>query len=206
MKDFFWTPQKSAFGEITEKRSKFISEMRPICDEQAAADFIEEVRLKHRDARHTVFSYLLIDGKKRYSDDGEPSGTAGAPITEILEKKCFSNCAVTVTRYFGGILLGTGGLLRAYSAAATSAIEQCDPVKMILKNRFSLCCEYTFYNRIPSILSKYGGKILTSDFSNSVSLSVSLPPDQSEKFSALIFELSGGKIVANPLDPLYEKE
>ena len=206
MKEFFLTPQKNAFGEITEKRSKFIAEIRPVCNEQEATAFIEEVRSKHRDARHTVFSYLLIDGKKRYSDDGEPSGTAGAPITEILEKRNFCNCAVTVTRYFGGILLGTGGLLRAYSAAATSAVELCDPVKMALKNRFSLCCEYTFYNRIPSILSKYGGKILSSDFSNSVSLSVSLPPENSKKFSDLIFELSGGKIVANPLEPLYEKE
>lgn len=79
MKEFFLTPQKTAFGEITEKRSKFIAEIRPVCDEKEATAFIEEVRSKHRDARHTVFSYLLIDGKRRYSDDGEPSGTAGAP-------------------------------------------------------------------------------------------------------------------------------
>ena len=206
MKEFFLTPQKTAFGEITEKRSKFIAEIRPVCDEKEATAFIEEVRSKHRDARHTVFSYLLIDGKRRYSDDGEPSRTAGAPITEILEKKDFCNCALTVTRYFGGILLGTGGLLRAYSAAATNAIEQCDPVKMTLKSRFSLRCEYTFYNRIPSILSKYGGKILDSDFSNTVFLSVSLPPEHAKTFFDLIFELSGGKILANQLDPLYEKE
>lgn len=206
MKEFFLTPQKTAFGEITEKRSKFIAEIRPVCDEKEATAFIEEVRSKHRDARHTVFSYLLIDGKRRYSDDGEPSGTAGAPITEILEKKDFCNCALTVTRYFGGILLGQAAFLRAYSGSGNKCDRAMRPCsKMTLKSRFSLRANTTFYNRIPSILSKYGGKILDSDFSNTVSLSVSLPPEHAKTFFDLIFELSGGKILATSLIPCMKR-
>lgn len=206
MKEFFYTPQAPATGELTEKRSKFLAEIRPVTNEQEAAAFINKVRSRHRDARHTVFSYVLADGKKRYSDDGEPSGTAGAPITEILEKNGYRNCAVTVTRYFGGILLGTGGLVRAYSGAANEAIKNCSFAKMVLKTKLGLNCGYNFYNRIPSILSKYKGKILCSDFSQDVSLTLSLPPEFCDAFSDCIFELSGGTVAVNRLECLYEKE
>ncbi len=206
MKECFFTPTVSALGEITEKRSKFIAEIRPVSDEKAAMEFVEEVRLKHRDARHTVFAYLFPDGKKRYSDDGEPSGTAGAPIMDILEKKELCGCVVTVTRYFGGILLGTGGLVRAYSAAAAKAVEGCNPQKKVLRTKVGIKCGYNLYNRLPGLLSKYSGRILSSEFSESVFLQISLSPGSVKSFSDRITELSAGETLIENFGDFYESD
>ena len=205
MKDFYYSPKASALFEITEKRSKFIAEIHPAANREQAEEFIGRVRARHRDARHTVFAYIFDDGDKRYSDDGEPSGTAGAPIMDILEKNGICNCALTVTRYFGGILLGTGGLVRAYSAAASGAVENCSLEKSVLRVKAEICCGYNLYNRIPSILSNCGGRILTSDFSEDERLSLSLDPSSADGFSDQITEISAGETTVKQIGTFYEK-
>ena len=118
----YYIPTQAGEAELVEKRSRFIGHVWRVESEEEARARIEEMKKKYYDARHNCWCYLLKEGGVvRYSDDGEPSGTAGAPIMDILEKNGICNCALTVTRYFGGILLGTGGLVRAYSAAASGA-------------------------------------------------------------------------------------
>ena len=118
------TPTIEAHGEFTEKRSRFIGYCKPVTSEEEATRFISQIRSKHWDARHNVYAYSLREGNiKRYSDDGEPSGTAGMPVLDVIVKNEVFDVCVVVTRYFGGILLGTGGLVRAYSQAAKLALD-----------------------------------------------------------------------------------
>lgn len=121
MGDIIKTIVKSGYAEITEKKSRFIANVRPVKSEDEAKAFVEEMKKKYYDARHNVFAYQIGEKNelKRFSDDGEPQGTAGMPVLSVLTGGDIKNTAVVVTRYFGGILLGTGGLVRAYTLAAT---------------------------------------------------------------------------------------
>ncbi len=143
----------AAKDEFTEKRSRFIGYCKPVKTEQEAVAFINELRSRHWDARHNVYAYSLREGNlKRYSDDGEPSGTAGMPVLEVITKNEVFDVCVVVTRYFGGVLLGTGGLVRAYSQAAKLALKAG---QVVLMERCALCeahCTYNQYGKVSSLI------------------------------------------------------
>ena len=164
--------------EFTEKRSRFIGYVKPVKTEAEATEFINSIRSKHWDARHNVYAYSLREGNiKRYSDDGEPSGTAGMPVLDVITKNEVYDVCVVVTRYFGGVLLGTGGLVRAYSQGSKIALEAGQVVLMQNCLVCSLTCTYNQYGKISSLIPDNGGVIDDSVFETDVKLSFHIKPD-----------------------------
>lgn len=168
-------------AEITEKRSRFISCIAPVDSEDAALKFISNIKNKHRDARHNVYAYALSGGCYKYSDDGEPQGTAGPPILEIIKSKQLLNCVIVVTRYFGGILLGTGGLVRAYSQAAKLVISKSKIVELVQYQGISFSCDYKNYDRICMLIQAENGIISKSDFLENIQLEFYIPAESSDE-------------------------
>ena len=135
-----------ASDEFIERKSRFIGYIKPVTTQEDAVSFINEIKSKHWDATHNVYAYILRDGQiRRYSDDGEPQGTAGIPVLDVLQKEGLTDCVVVVTRYFGGILLGGGGLVRAYSHAAKLAVDAAGVIKMSMCVRAECECDYGYY-------------------------------------------------------------
>ncbi len=189
------TVKKSASDEFTEKRSRFIGYVRPVKTVDEANAFISEIQKKHWDAKHNVYAYILRAGNiKRYSDDGEPQGTAGVPTLDVLEKSGVCDVAVVVTRYFGGVLLGTGGLVRAYSHAAHLALCAGEIVTMGLCAVLEIETDYAFYAKLDNFLSKTEAKIIGTDFSEKVLVRVSVDAEKADAFSDNIFDISGGQV------------
>ena len=163
------TISKPAFAELTEKRSKFLSFCSPVQSEEEAIAFINSIKEKHKTATHNVYAYSIKENNiARFSDDGEPQGTAGLPILEVIKKEGLQNVCIVVTRYFGGTLLGTGGLVRAYSQAAKQGIVLAGKTQMLLCDILKIECEYTLYNIIHSELLNFDAKISETDFKESV--------------------------------------
>ena len=154
------TVLENASDEFVEKRSRFIGYCKPVKTEQEAIDFINEKRSEHWNATHNVYAYSLREGNiKRYSDDGEPSGTAGMPVLDVIVKNEIFDVVVVVTRYFGGVLLGTGGLVRAYSHGSKIAVEAAKPV--IMQNCL-VCearCAYNQYGKVSSLIIGVGAAV-----------------------------------------------
>lgn len=189
------TVKKSASDEFTEKRSRFIGYVRPVKTVEEANAFISEIQKKHWDAKHNVYAYILREGNiKRYSDDGEPQGTAGVPTLDVLEKTGVCDVAVVVTRYFGGVLLGTGGLVRAYSHAAHLALCAGEMITMGLCAILEIETDYAFYAKLDSLLGKTEAKIIGTDFSEKVLVRVSIDAQKAGAFSDKIFDVSGGQV------------
>ena len=161
METEYRTVYKGGEGEITEKKSRFIATVSPASSEEEALLFIESMRKKYWDARHNCFAYVI--GKrgelKRFSDDGEPGGTAGKPILEVITGEGLCNAAIVVTRYFGGTLLGTGGLVRAYTAASKEGLASSVIVTKILGVRLHIMTDYNGLGKIQYILGQRGLKI-----------------------------------------------
>lgn len=191
----YTTLAREASAELTEKKSVFIGYARPVKTEKEAIDFIAAIRKKHSDARHNVYAYQLCGGGiARYSDDGEPQGTAGVPVLDVIKKSGADDCVVVVTRYFGGILLGTGGLVRAYSAAAKLAIDAAEVVTYESYTEFSLTCDYSAYQRLEAELPKY--EVLTDsvEFGSDVTLKLAIRAIRFDEFSARVLEMFAGRI------------
>ena len=187
----------AAFGEAEyiEKKSRFLSRVWPIASEQEAIAHIEEMRKKHYDATHNVYAYILREnGIMRYSDDGEPGGTAGAPTLNALQRAELYNVCCVVTRYFGGILLGSGGLVRAYSKAAALAVSAAGKAQMRQWTCLDLLCPYNLFDRVKQEVEKFGGLVEDTQYGAEVTLSVCLPQEQAEAFALRLQELSGGKL------------
>ena len=194
LSDDYTTVAERATAEFTERRSRFLSAIEPIRSETEAQEKIAATRKEYFDARHTVYAYVLRDGQtRRYSDDGEPQGTAGLPVLEVLERRGLTDCLVTVTRYFGGILLGTGGLTRAYSHAAALAVDAAAPVKMRRCVQVRVRCDYAAYGWLSPLVLGYG-QVTGSDFAEEVELSAVIPRDAFDALSHQITEQSAGKI------------
>jgi len=153
--NIYITPQKSAEGEITEKRSRFIANIKSVSNEQEALEFVKEIKKKYYDAKHNVFAYIT-DGIKRYNDDGEPSKTGGYPILEMFDAQNITDVVCVVTRYFGGVLLGTGGLVRAYTAAAKLALENAGVKKMMLHDELIITVPYSLLESVKHLAGKSG--------------------------------------------------
>lgn len=183
--------------EFTEKRSRFIGYVKPVKTEAEATEFINSIRSKHWDARHNVYAYSLREGNiKRYSDDGEPSGTAGMPVLDVITKNEVYDVCVVVTRYFGGVLLGTGGLVRAYSQGSKIALEAGQVVLMQNCLVCSLTCSYNQYGKISSLIPDNGGVIDDSVFESDVKLSFHIKPDGLPALNKKLADLTSGEVQA----------
>lgn len=190
-------------GEYVEKRSRFIGVAAPVSTPEEAAELVAQIKSKYYDARHHCYAYRLRGGVQRYADDGEPQGTAGLPILDILERRDLVDCIIIVTRYFGGTLLGTGGLVRSYSAAAADALEHATLLTMqqYIKGTFS--CRYPMQGRLQPLVEQYEGLMEQIDYTEQVSFSFLLPVAQQETFSAQLRELSYGEVTARFGETLY---
>lgn len=201
------TVKHSASDEFTEKRSRFIGYVRPVQTVEEATAFVAEIQKKHWDAKHNVYAYILRDGNvKRYSDDGEPQGTAGVPTLDVLEKSGVTDVAVVVTRYFGGILLGGGGLVRAYSHAAHLALAAGEIITMGLCSVLTVEAEYPFYAKLLPFLEKTAAKILDTDFSEKVRITLSMDSTLEADFCNKIFDFSGGQVMPQKIGEKFAEK
>ena len=149
MKPSYKTVARSAAATMIERKSKFIATVRPVKTETQALELIAEMKSKYYDATHNVYAYIIGEGNiMRYSDDGEPSGTAGVPVLEVMRKEGIIDAAVVVTRYFGGILLGAGGLVRAYGASAKLGLDEAKIVTRTLCDLVEVSCDYTLFGKV----------------------------------------------------------
>lgn len=204
--DIYKTIQKEAFGEFVERHSRFISYAKPVETEDDAISFINKIKTKHWDAKHNVYAYSLLKGSiMRYSDDGEPHGTAGVPVLDILKKNEVTNIVIVVTRYFGGILLGTGGLVRAYSSAAKLALDSAVVINMVSCFRAQLFCNYSLYGKISSILAELGAKIEESEFLDNVKIIFYIEKKKLNVLNDKLNEVSSGEIITKILEEKYTK-
>ncbi|MBQ3894342.1 MAG: YigZ family protein [Clostridia bacterium] len=174
----YLTVRDFAESRMTEKKSVFIASMAHVTDEAEAQAFVGKIRSEYPDARHNVYAYSLYNGGvpvKRFSDDGEPKGTAGMPVLDAIEKAGVTDAAVVVTRYFGGILLGASGLTRAYSNSATDVIRESGTVRMVMARKFVLSFGYDMYGKLNMLLE--GRKIIKEPpvFGSDVTLEVAVP-------------------------------
>ncbi len=197
MKEYL-TIEKKSKTEFTEKRSRFIGSAFPVSSKEDAERIISELKSEYWDAKHNVFAYILREGNiKRFSDDGEPQGTAGMPVLDVIEKQGLCDILVVVTRYFGGILLGTGGLVRAYSHSASLAVQAANPVCMTPATECSISCDYSSYGTVQAFLSNEGCRDIESVFEDDVKLSFYVKSDILNGFESRLTELSNGKITLN---------
>ena len=205
MIDSYYTIKKQATGELTEKRSRFIATVLPVETQEQAMQYIDALRSKYWDARHNVYAYTLLEGQvKRYSDDGEPQGTAGVPILNVLEKMQLQNTLVVVTRYFGGILLGTGGLVRAYSQTAKIGLEQAGVVLRCLCNEIKITCDYNLLGKIQKFIEKNGIKLKEISYADSVSVYVHHKMEETDKLIAQLTELTDAAVQTEIIGQAYQ--
>lgn len=191
-------------ASIEVKRSRFIAVATPVSSREEAEKFLETVRRTHYNAKHHVYAFQLRkDNLLKYSDDGEPSGTAGKPIAEILRRRSLTDLMIVVTRYFGGILLGTGGLAHAYSDATQLVLSNTPVIIMMEVTRMQCRCDYSLYGRLPSLIASFGGEIETTDFADRVLLSFIIPTENSRDFQIALRELSLGKTEAIAIETAY---
>ncbi len=203
MSDYL-TLKKESSDEFIEKRSRFIGYAKPVTTQEEAMDFINTIRSKHWDATHNVYAYVLRQGQsRRYSDDGEPSGTAGVPVLDVLLKENITDCVVVATRYFGGVLLGAGGLVRAYSHTSKIAVEAAGIIKMSVCSVLSVTCDYNFYGRLASLVPEFGGITEQTDFGENVTVVFYLPKANEPLFEAKLVDLSLGKFSSVKLCEKY---
>ncbi len=181
--------------EYVVKRSRFIGYAKPVTTVEEANEFIAEIKSKHWDATHNVYAYILREGGvKRYSDDGEPQGTAGVPTLDVLEKEGLVDVCVVVTRYFGGILLGGGGLVRAYSHSAKIGVESAGIITMAHCLDLAIECDYTFYGKLGAFLANEETVILDTEFTDNVKVIVRIKSENKHNIDAKLTELSNGKV------------
>ncbi len=206
MKEKYRTVAAEAVGEFTEKRSRFIATVKPVQTEEAAVVFIDEMKKKYWDARHNVYAYVIEkDGIQRYSDDGEPAGTAGLPVLECLKKEGLSDVVVVITRYFGGILLGTGGLVHAYSKTAKLGIEAALPTDMVLCCEIFVNCDYTLLGKVQSEICEYGFPCGDTLYTDAVKISVFVPLSETENFIKNIIDKTNGRARIETGETGYKK-
>ena len=196
-KILYTTIQKEAVAEFEEKRSLFIGHAKPVKTEEEAAEFIKSKKREFADATHNVFGYIIKNGVcARYSDDGEPQGTAGMPVLDTIRKSGVDDACVVVTRYFGGILLGAGGLVRAYANGAKIALEAAGIITYEQYSEIKIKCSYSDYQKIQPMLFK--AQAVTDDtiFGESVIVMIAVKEDTSADLCEKIRELTSGRAYA----------
>jgi uncharacterized YigZ family protein len=205
MQDSYKIVYTGGFGEIVEKKSRFIATILPIETEEDALLSIDQIKKKHWDASHNCFAYVL--GRKneleRCSDDGEPSQTAGRPMLDVLIKEGIHNVAVVVTRYFGGTLLGTGGLVRAYQGATKEGLKNCTLLEKNYGKQLLIKTDYTGLGKIQNIAGTLDLTTLTTEFTDIVVITLLVPPNLLSSATQKIQEATNGKVVLSELDDVY---
>ena len=192
-------------GEFEDRRSRFIAQLAHVSSEVEANAFIEKIRSLHHDARHNVPAWILADGRERCSDDGEPSRTAGMPTLEVLHGAGLKDVCCVVTRYFGGTLLGPGGLVRAYTSSTQAAVEAAHAtdsvVEMTLVTRVVVQIPYSAYDRLTRMVADAGGRVLDSVFAEDVQLTCAFHTGDEDAFLAAVTDFANGDDICRVGEP-----
>ena len=186
----------TGFGEdeFIEKKSRFIGRVWPVDTEEEALAKIQQMKKQHYDATHNCWAYVIKDGPMRFSDDGEPGGTAGNPMMQVLQRENIYNVVCVVTRYFGGVLLGAGGLVRAYTKGAKIAIDAAGKSMKRVWTVLYVPCPYTFYERVKLEIEAYGGILRSTEFGAEVELEILLSEAQTEPFLTRLTDMTSGTV------------
>lgn len=193
----FKTVYQGASAEIVEKKSRFIADVFPVTTEEEALSVLEKVKKQYWDARHHCWAYVIgrEQVQERCSDDGEPSGTAGKPILEVIRGQELHNVLIVVTRYFGGTLLGTGGLVRAYTLASQEGLALSNIITRINGVKLRIETDYTGLGKIQYLLGQRGIPVFESEYTEKVQLMVLIPVEEEKKLTAEIIEATNGQSV-----------
>ena len=190
-------------ASFIEKKSEFIGYLCPVQTEEQAAAFIEEIRAMHRKATHNCYAYILRENNAaRHSDDGEPGGTAGVPIYEVLRKEGLTDVCCVVTRYFGGILLGAGGLVRAYTKSAKDAVEAAQIKCMASAVKLLVTVDYGLYGRLAQIFADFDARIADEQFADNVKITLFIREENAQKLTDKLIDSCSGAISVDELEKL----
>lgn len=199
------TVRQDGISEYTEKKSRFISYVYPVSAESDALSKLEKLRKKHYDASHVVFAYKIKDNNiQRFSDDGEPQGTAGVPVLEVINKGELTDVMIAVVRYFGGTLLGAGGLVRAYSKSASLGVASAIPVNMCECTLFDIECPYTLLGKLQNTLSANGAKKNDIIYADNITLKYYIKEEDLDKLIKDITEVSNGTCKVSVTDTEFK--
>ncbi len=192
----YFIPTKPSEAEFTEKRSTFIGHVFPVETEEQARAHIDEMKKRYHDARHNCWCYLIKDGPVRYSDDGEPQGTAGQPMLGVFQKEGVTNVCCVVTRYFGGVLLGAGGLVRAYTRSAKDALDAAGVSAVRRWVAMEVPCAYGRLEEVRREVLRFGGVEEKVDYGAQVALSVLIPEKDAQRFAEHLLDVCAGTVKA----------
>ena len=201
--DEYLVPTQEAHPEFTERRSRFIGHVFPVETEEEALAQLKSMREKHWNATHNVYAYIIKDGPTRYSDDSEPQGTAGMPVLQVLQREGLHNILCVVTRYFGGILLGAGGLVRAYAKSAKIGIDAAGVSMKRVWETVDVPCAYNMFERLRGEVEAFEGMVLDVEYGADVTIHAILPQTQTEAFLARIVDVSNGRAAGTVLGQEY---
>ena len=192
--DEYLVPTRFGEDEFYEKKSHFIGRVWPVETEEEALARIQEMKKQHYDATHNCWAYIIKDGAVRFSDDGEPGGTAGMPMLQVLQREGLYNIVCVVTRYFGGILLGAGGLVRAYTKGAKIAVDAAGKSMKRVWTVLYVPCPYNFYERVKLLVTECEGIVRQTDFGAEVELEILLAEEQTQPFVERLTDMSAATI------------
>lgn len=200
--DEYFSLYRGGSGEIVEKKSRFIATIEPVSTVSEASDFINRIKKQYWDARHNCSAFVIGDAAQemRSSDDGEPSGTAGRPMLEVLTSQNITNAAVVVTRYFGGTLLGTGGLIRAYQGAVKAGLENCVVLKKLKGIYIIVTCDYTDQGKLSYLCQSENWTVLSTDYGDSVKMNLIAEENEADGIIAKITDRTSARAVAEKGD------
>ena len=192
--DEYLVPTQFGEDEFYEKKSHFIGRAWPVETEEEALEKIQQMKKQHYDATHNCWAYIIKDGAVRFSDDGEPGGTAGMPMLQVLQREGLYNICCVVTRYFGGILLGAGGLVRAYTKGAKIAVDAAGKSMKRVWTVVYLPCPYPFYERVKLLVGEFGGIIRETEFGAEVELELLFPEANVQSFFEKLTDMTSGTV------------
>ena len=202
MEDYL-VPRGVGQAEYIEKKSRFLGGVYPVTSEQEAKEILERVRKQHYDARHNCWCYILKSGQKRYSDDGEPQGTAGQPMLNVFEREGLVDVLCVVTRYFGGILLGAGGLCRAYTKAAKDALDAAGISKMQPWLRQQITVSYALFERAKLLIAAQDGAVEDAQYGADILITYRIPEGADERLRTALREASSGSVIPSLLEEIF---
>ena len=201
--DEYLVPIEYGEDEFIEKKSRFIGRIWPVETEEEALARIQEMKKKHYDATHNCWAYIIRDGAVRFSDDGEPGGTAGMPMLQVLQREGLFNVVCVVTRYFGGILLGAGGLVRAYTKGAKIAVDAAGKSMKRVWTVLYVPCPYSFYERVRLEAEAFGGIVRKADFGAEVELELLFPEAKTQEFLDRLTDMTAGTVESMEIGQEY---
>ena len=201
--DEYLVPSEYGEDEFIEKKSRFIGRIWPVETEEEALARIQEMKKKHYDATHNCWAYIIRDGAVRFSDDGEPGGTAGMPMLQVLQREGLFNAVCVVTRYFGGILLGAGGLVRAYTKGAKIAVDAAGKSMKRVWTVLYVPCPYSFYERVRLEAEGFGGIVRKADFGAEVELELLFPEAKTQEFLDRLTDMTAGSVESMEIGQEY---